>query len=786
MTFKKYQTANNAKAQLDVGISASITSLIVKSWFGALYPTHNGTTDKNYLWTVVKFDTDWKTILKEEIVEVTARVGDTFSIIRSAGICPGSDASTTQGTTAYSFDAGDYFFLNNTAELIKDIQDETTRLETDKADDADVVHKTWNETVWWIKTHTSFPVTPSSAPSTDYQTANKKYVDDLLLWITPWSLQTEGMPWEDIDILETIFNESWITFAEATTVQNIGDVAWNTRYAIKWFWNWSAMWRLKASIKKILSPSVDLNLRIENDNAWSPSWTLVDSHAVANIPVAILTTSFVDSDFVFSWTKITNSHWVTQNSTWSTTSKIWLKFTLTTQSQVVIATKHASCTATKAYLYSSAWVLLATAYFVSDVATFAYWWLVNWQSYYILVDNAWSSFNNIKQTWASAFPYVSTELTFVGWGSQNSATDAHWYTLDKWATQTDQRWIKFTPNVNISLLAVEVDASCTATKAYLKNAWSTLQTVDITSKIATFSTNLTQWTEYYLEFDNAWSGYTLRYKDDLYSQFPIVLSNITIVWWTINRAVQIFNLYNIKSVSSIAWVVDNTDVNSIVSVWVARPLTIADWTKVHAVIYAWTYWSETVNATNYFAIWQSTKHTTTRTNKLWWWSSRSAWANTAYTTYYSADWLYDILLSLTDADYSYKIPLFPMVATETKMAWNAIKYTFEGLLDWFTNLETWKYYFLWATPGSIQSTPWTNNFMIWLAVSTTTLLIRNLSRKAKWTSGGAVTVTIGFYPTIVMYSSTDNTTVYFDEAWISNKTETWFDISGAYDRVAIW
>lgn len=31
-----------------------------------------------------------------------------------------------------------------------------------------------------VKTFSSFPITPSSAPTTDYQVANKKYVDDNL------------------------------------------------------------------------------------------------------------------------------------------------------------------------------------------------------------------------------------------------------------------------------------------------------------------------------------------------------------------------------------------------------------------------------------------------------------------------------------------------------------------------------------------------------------------------------------------------------------------------------
>ena len=40
------------------------------------------------------------------------------------------------------------------------------------------VKDTGDETVAGVKTFSSFPITPSSAPTTNYQTANKKYVDD--------------------------------------------------------------------------------------------------------------------------------------------------------------------------------------------------------------------------------------------------------------------------------------------------------------------------------------------------------------------------------------------------------------------------------------------------------------------------------------------------------------------------------------------------------------------------------------------------------------------------------
>jgi len=53
-------------------------------------------------------------------------------------------------------------------------------LQTNKADDSAVVHDTGNETVAGVKTFSSFPVTPSEAPTTDYQVPNKKYVDDTI------------------------------------------------------------------------------------------------------------------------------------------------------------------------------------------------------------------------------------------------------------------------------------------------------------------------------------------------------------------------------------------------------------------------------------------------------------------------------------------------------------------------------------------------------------------------------------------------------------------------------
>ena len=67
--------------------------------------------------------------------------------------------------------------------------------DSDKLDNIDstgFVQTSGNQTVAGTKTFSSFPVTPSSAPTTNYQVSNKKYVDDL---IGAWDSWTPTITW---------------------------------------------------------------------------------------------------------------------------------------------------------------------------------------------------------------------------------------------------------------------------------------------------------------------------------------------------------------------------------------------------------------------------------------------------------------------------------------------------------------------------------------------------------------------------------------------------------------
>jgi len=96
---------NNATATLSAGINSSDTSLTVNTGQGALFP-NPGTGEYFY----VTLSSPSGSII--EIVQVTARSTDTFTIVRAQ-----------DGTTAQSFSTGDFVELRPIAQLFREKQD---------------------------------------------------------------------------------------------------------------------------------------------------------------------------------------------------------------------------------------------------------------------------------------------------------------------------------------------------------------------------------------------------------------------------------------------------------------------------------------------------------------------------------------------------------------------------------------------------------------------------------------------------------------------------------------
>lgn len=121
MTYVKYKSKDYAQWQLLAGISAVAVSLQLKPWEGAEFPSLSGW--EYFIGTLEKRTGD--VVTAKERVLVSARATDTLTFTRSFW-----------GDTAIAFDADDYFCLHVNSDIIIDIQDEVTRLETDKLNGA--------------------------------------------------------------------------------------------------------------------------------------------------------------------------------------------------------------------------------------------------------------------------------------------------------------------------------------------------------------------------------------------------------------------------------------------------------------------------------------------------------------------------------------------------------------------------------------------------------------------------------------------------------------------------
>ena len=84
-----------------------------------------------------------------------------------------ADVANPHSVTKAQVGLGD---TDNTSDANKPVSTATQNALDLKADDSAVVHNTGNETVAGIKTFSSSPIVPT--PTTDMQSATKKYVDD--------------------------------------------------------------------------------------------------------------------------------------------------------------------------------------------------------------------------------------------------------------------------------------------------------------------------------------------------------------------------------------------------------------------------------------------------------------------------------------------------------------------------------------------------------------------------------------------------------------------------------
>lgn len=136
------------------------------------------------------------------------------------------------------------------------------------------------QTIAGVKTFSSFPVTPSEAPTTDYQTANKKYVDDKVAGTRYWSVPGTAFhstypdvddvitdetftasvnnitPWTQVTLPHGAVVTACIVYGDATTV-------WLLKR-----WNHDNSASLQIASANVGTEVTGLSTTIDNNNYW--------------------------------------------------------------------------------------------------------------------------------------------------------------------------------------------------------------------------------------------------------------------------------------------------------------------------------------------------------------------------------------------------------------------------------------------------------------------------------------------------------------------------------------
>lgn len=330
---------------------------------------------------------------------------------------------------------------------------------------------------------------------TDYTRVNGKAVVETD-YSSPISLyDSTYFPWETGSAGQAVFIESVTPFASATSEQYVGDVVNNTRKSFPVFWTGVSWSTIELSIKKFASPSAAFSVRIETDNAGSPSGTLAHANAYGTVSAWTVTTSFVDTTITLNgaftltaWVKYhvvvfagtyasetinsTNFYAIwfsTVNSTtrfgkhyngsiWTTgvgevisesgafteaggnsdTASIWFRILANTNCYITSATISTNTSATRLRIFTDAGTLLWTATIISKVGTFSpAIALVSWDYYRIEADNSGASY----QTYFDSSPTypTGTNINYIT-GSQDQANAAHQRNITHISTVTQTKY----------------------------------------------------------------------------------------------------------------------------------------------------------------------------------------------------------------------------------------------------------------------------------------------------------------------------------------------------------
>lgn len=159
------------------------------------------------------------------------------------------------------------------------------------------VSLTGDQTIAGIKTFSSFPVTPSSSPTSDYEVCNKKYTDDRVssVYITATTRDLSTATWTQV-----IAHWLWFTpkIVEVTCIFQIWTSPWYQVDSI-WWYNWTT----NACVYRYLSGAT--NISVWNSTAYA-------IYSNQNWAIQTWTITVDSTNITINWIKTGSPTWTAQ------------------------------------------------------------------------------------------------------------------------------------------------------------------------------------------------------------------------------------------------------------------------------------------------------------------------------------------------------------------------------------------------------------------------------------------------------------------------------------------
>lgn len=664
---------NNWKWNILWTILAGATNVTIKDSKGGLFPS-----TFPYRCTITKFVNN--AVTQREIVEVTNRVSDTFTITRGAEACPSSDTATSQTTTAFQFDDNDSFQLSRTAEKDDEFVDLTTyNLEknvfsasTEGDDDYVITDSSLTSYNNWQPIRFSCDVANTWSATLEINALwpkvlkKNQWTEDLVTW----------------DILA-----DWIVTAVYNSTLNVFQFSWQIATEIiiasknlkDTFTAWEDL--DKWDIFELISNSISY-------------WT-ENAFAVTNANEISVTQ--IDTDKVFiAYQDATDSQkwkWIVWTITWNTIS-YWSIVTFETATALSI----------KCVKIDTDKVFIAYRWFV---------WSANWT--WIVATISWTVPSyGWKATFHSAsitnvyLTQLTTDKVFMQYYSWTDLTSK--VATISGTTPSYGSWTIINPWNNVYNSATLIDTD----KVFI--AFSDIWNSDHwTWIIATISgTSISKWAEYV--FNSANTDFISVTKIDTDKVFiwyyevtgtdwtwiVATVSGTVISYWSpvifnSSASTEIF-CTQIDTDKAVVWYTES-------SVWKSNLVTIS-WTVISYWVEitfnnsnTWVKFMDLIDTDKFFIAFRDTW-----TSNNWQWI---VWESSFWETCRKAGSLISDKIS--------------WVVDTTTTKGNTFVWTVDWISDNHTWLQPWKKHYLSDTPWEISITPWSNTIKVWNTNSDTDL-----------------------------------------------------------------